>query len=205
MHRSFRTVAFVGAALTATVTAAVVAVPATAYPSPIPTISSFTPAAATVGSVVTIDGTGLSGATQLDFNFTIAAPITTDTGTEITTTVPLGIDDGPITVTTPSGTAVSSSIFTLTGFYVLTGTLANAVPGFAYHEQLQTTGGTGPYRWTHTGALPTGMTLMRSGVLTGVPNVKKAVAGPYSFTVDVRDSTRHHRQLATRTLLLTVS
>ncbi len=205
MFRSLRTVAVCGAAVTATVMTAVVAVPTTAYPSPLPTITSVTPSAAAVGRVVTIDGSGLSGATQLDFNFTVAAPITTDTGTEITTTVPLGIDDGPITVTTPGGTAESSSIFTLTGFYVLTTTLPDAWPPLPYTEQLQTTGGTGPYHWTHTGALPTGLRLTRSGLLTGVPSSKKGGVGPYTFTVQVRDSTRHHRQLATRTLSLTLS
>ncbi|HXQ44221.1 MAG TPA: hypothetical protein VN816_06255 [Acidimicrobiales bacterium] len=199
-----RTVAIVGAVVTTTVVTVVVAAPKTASPAA-PTITSFTPTEATVGSVVTIDGSDLSGATQVNFNFTVAAPIITDSATQITTSVPLGIDNGPITVSTPGGTTTSSSIFTLAGFYVLTTTLPDASPGVTYHDQLQTTGGTSPYRWTRTGALPAGITLTRTGLLAGNPSLKKAVAGTYSVTVNVRDSTRHHRQVASRTLSLTVS
>ena len=203
MFRSLRTVAIVAAAVTAAASMGC-AVTAGASPSPLPGITSFSPTSATVGSPLTITGSDLSGATAVDFNFTVAAPITTDTGSEITTIVPLGVDDGPITVTTPAGTATSSSVFTLVGFYVTTVTLPDVRPGTRYAEQLQTAGGTGRERWAHTKGLPQGLTLTRSGWLTGTVNPKTAVAGTYSFSVRVEDSSRHHRQVATSTLSLTV-
>jgi hypothetical protein len=202
MFRSVRTVVLVGAAVTTGAALVLVALPASA--SSTPTISSFTPTAAAVGAEVTIHGSGLADASAVAFNF-VAAPIATDTDTEITTTVPLGDDQGPVTVTTPEGTASSTSIFSLVGFYVTTTSLPDATPGFAYSQQLQAAGGTEPYRWTLTGTLPRGMVMTRTGFLSGVPSLKKAVPGTYSFTVSVRDSTRHHRQVATQAFSVTVS
>ena len=208
MFRSLRTVALVGAAVVGATTVAFAVVPAATTPvaasPPTPVIASFTPAAAAVGSPVTINGSNLSGATAIAFNL-IQAPITTDTASQITTTVPLGEDQGPITVTTPGGTATSSTTFTLEGFYVATATLKDAVVGTHYSVQLEGAGGTGPYRWSHRGALPKGLTMSRLGVISGVPSIAKATVGTYSFTVTVRDSTRHHHLTASSILFLTVS
>jgi hypothetical protein len=125
---------------------------------------------------------------------------------KITATVPLGEDQGPITVTGPGGTATSGSSFTLLGFYVTTTSLPAGQRGFPYSVQLQAAGGAPPYRWGRTGALPTGMTLTRAGVLSAVViNLKKATPGTYSFSVRVRDSSRHGHLVATRALSLTVS
>jgi hypothetical protein len=209
MFRSLRTVAVVGAAVTAAVTVAFAIVPATApvsaSPTPAPTITTFTPALAPVGSPVTINGSDLSGATEVDFDYAVAAPITTDTGSQITTTVPLGDDDGPLTVTTPGGTATSPSVFTLEGFYIVTDTLPEATPRTPYNVQLEATGGKVPYRWTRVGALPRGLTLTRSGRLFGAPELRPNAPNAYSFIVHVRDSTKHGHLVATETLSLTVS
>src|SRR5580658_5952569 len=62
MFRSLRTVA-TAAAVTAVATLALLAMPAPASSSTGPTIDSFTPTSATVGTTITIDGSGLSGAT----------------------------------------------------------------------------------------------------------------------------------------------
>jgi IPT/TIG domain len=204
MFRSIRTVAVIGAALTAAATMGFVVVPAGAT-TPTPVITSFTPSSATVGSVVTITGTNLSGATAVDFDYDVPAPVTGNSATELTTMVPLGDDNGPITVTTPGGTATSSLTFTLKGFYVATTTLPAAPGGDQYTEQLETAGGVGPFRWTKVGHLPKGIALTSSGLLTGVPSLTKATPGSYPFIVHVRDSTRHHRQVATGTLTLTVT
>jgi hypothetical protein len=204
MFRSLRTVAIVGAAVLAAVSVGLAVIPAAASPAPTPTISSFSPTSAPVGTLITIEGSNLSGATGVDFNLSVPAPVTVNSSTEVTTTVPLGDDDGPITVTTPGGTATSSSIFTLVGFYVATTTLPDARPGYSYSDQLQAAGGIAPFRWTHSGALPKGMVMTRTGWLTGVPNLKKALPGVYTINVRVSDKLHGHRVWATKTLTLTV-
>jgi virginiamycin B lyase len=76
-----------------------------------PQINSFTPQSGAPGTTVTIKGLNLSGATVVAFNGT-AAPILSDTATQIATQVPAGATAGPITVTTPTGTATSAQPFT---------------------------------------------------------------------------------------------
>ncbi len=81
---------------------------------PTPTITSFSPTSGGAGTAVTITGTNLSGATAVAFNgtsatFTVASP------TQINTTVPAAAASGPITVTTPNGTATSTTNFTVAG------------------------------------------------------------------------------------------
>jgi len=75
-----------------------------------PTITSFSPGSGDVGTVVTITGTNFTGATDVSFDGT-SAPYTVDNATQITATVPLGTTTGPISVTTPDGTAYSSTDF----------------------------------------------------------------------------------------------
>jgi photosystem II stability/assembly factor-like uncharacterized protein len=76
----------------------------------VPTITAFTPRHRGVGATVTITGTGLSGATAVDFNGTAAAIVSDSSGT-IVCTVPRRATSGPISVTTPGGTVVSASRF----------------------------------------------------------------------------------------------
>ena len=78
-----------------------------------PTISGFTPAGGGAGTVVTISGANLSGTTAVTFCGTPAASFTINNAGSITATVANG-SSGPIAVTTPEGTAYSSSIFTFT-------------------------------------------------------------------------------------------
>jgi len=82
-----------------------------AYFAP-PTITSFTPASGQAGAVVTITGTNFTGATAVTFYKDQAATFKVVSATTITATVPAGAGSGPITVTTPGGTATSKS-FTL--------------------------------------------------------------------------------------------
>ena len=68
---------------------------------------------------------------------------------------------------------------------VLTTLVPNAVVNTPYTTQLQATGGAAPYSWKVTaGALPEGLTLSSSGVISGVPSGQ----GQFSFTVEVVDS-----------------
>lgn len=80
-----------------------------------PTITSFTPTAGFTGTRVTITGTKLTGATAVSFtgkNGRIsAASIIPNTSSQITAVAPSGFTNGTITVTTPYGTATSTSSF----------------------------------------------------------------------------------------------
>lgn len=86
-----------------------VAVSDTSFKIP-PTISSFTPDTGTPGTIVTITGTTFTGATSVKFSG-VAATFTVDSATQITATVPDGAITGRISVTTPGGTATSSTNF----------------------------------------------------------------------------------------------
>jgi len=170
-----------------------------------PMISSFTPPAANVGTTVTIDGSGLAGATEVAFNFN-SASIVSDTDSQITATVPLADDGGPITVTTPDGTATSATNFTLIGLYVTTTSLPSVPRGSEYSVTLQAAGGRLPYRWRlESGRLPRGLTLTHQGVLSGILTRKNDKPGTYDFTVVVRDSARRQHQMAQRSLSLTLT
>ena len=83
-------------------------VPFTVAATSCPTITSFTPTTGPVGTSVTITGTNLTGATSVKFNGTTAS-ITSNSGTQIVAPVPAGATTGPISVTTPNGTADSAT------------------------------------------------------------------------------------------------
>jgi len=80
----------------------------------LPTISSFTPTSGSVGTVVTITGNNLKGATKVTFGGVNATLFSVVSDTEITATVPTGAKTGKIQVTTTGGTAASSTSFTVT-------------------------------------------------------------------------------------------
>jgi hypothetical protein len=86
----------------------------TVTPSPVPTITSFAPASGNVGTSVVITGTGFFGTSAVKFNNLAATTFTVDSDTQITAIVPTGATTGPITVTTPGGSATSSTNFTVT-------------------------------------------------------------------------------------------
>jgi hypothetical protein len=79
---------------------------------PPPTITSFTPTSGPVGTSVPITGTGFTGASSVTFNGT-AASYVINSPTSISATVPTGATTGPTSVTTPGGTASSSTSFTV--------------------------------------------------------------------------------------------
>lgn len=78
-----------------------------------PAVTSFSPTSGQVGTSVTISGSNLTGATAVAFNGT-AATFTVVSDTQVNATVPSGATSGPITVTTPNGTATSSTSFSVT-------------------------------------------------------------------------------------------
>ncbi|MBI4657683.1 MAG: IPT/TIG domain-containing protein [Verrucomicrobia bacterium] len=75
-----------------------------------PVLTGFSPAAGAPGMTVILHGLNFAGATSVKFsglgaNFAVTAP------TQITCTIPPGALSGPVSVTTPAGTAVSPSPF----------------------------------------------------------------------------------------------
>ncbi|WP_279363913.1 putative Ig domain-containing protein [Xanthomonas sacchari] len=64
-------------------------------------------------------------------------------------------------------------------------TLPSGTAGTAYSQTLSTSGGTAPYTYAlSSGALPAGLSLSSTGVLSGTP----AVAGSFTFVVGVTDA-----------------
>jgi PKD repeat protein len=78
-----------------------------------PSITSFSPTSGLVGTTVDIKGANFTGAASVSFNgkYQYSFEVTSDS--EICADVPNGATDGPISVTTPDGTATSSSSFTV--------------------------------------------------------------------------------------------
>jgi hypothetical protein len=121
---------------------------------------------------------------------------------------PTAVGIFPITFTAHNGMGPDASQnFTLTvaGFAITTTALPPGKRGTAYGPvQLNATGGLTPYRWKKTSALPKGVKLSSTGVLSGTPRTK-LVAGSYPISVLVRDATKKVHQTATSTLTLTLS
>ncbi len=88
--------------------------------SPAPTIASFTPTSGLVGTVVTLTGTGFTGATAVRFNGTAAASFRVVSATSVTATVAVGSMSGLVTVSTPLGTGTSATPFTVLALPVVT-------------------------------------------------------------------------------------
>jgi RHS repeat-associated protein len=121
-----------------------------------PTITNFVPLNEPPGTDVTITGTNFTGATAVDFGGVAAASFTVNGSTQITAKIPSNAANGPISVTTPSGTATSSASFTVdlpptvTSFtpvsgtigtlVTITGTNFNSVNGVAFGKQGITSG-----------------------------------------------------------------
>jgi hypothetical protein len=87
----------------------------------------------------------------------------------------LGIS-GSTTITCTSSSSVRIS----------TTSLVDGTVSIGYSQQLAATGGTLPYTWTlDSGALPTGLSLSSSGLISGTPST----VGSFDFVIRVTDST----------------
>jgi len=89
-----------------------------------PTITSFTPASATTGTIIIITGTGFTGTSAVSFGGVAASSYNVVSSTTITATVPSG-QSGSVSVTTPGGTATLPgyiSLPTITSFNPTQGT-----------------------------------------------------------------------------------
>jgi hypothetical protein len=79
-----------------------------------PAISGFNPNSGAVGTSVTINGSGFTGATLVQFNGT-SATFTVNSDSKITAVVPANATTGKIKVTTPGGSDTSGATFTVIG------------------------------------------------------------------------------------------
>jgi len=80
-----------------------------------PKITSFSPPSGPIGTLVTINGTGLIQATSVKFGTVKATTFTVVSDSEVTADVPSGLAAGTVTIsiTTPGGTANSPTKFTV--------------------------------------------------------------------------------------------
>jgi hypothetical protein len=82
---------------------------------------------------------------------------------------------------------------------ITTTSLPAGTVGTAYTATtLAATGGTPPYTWSFSGALPTGLTLSAAGSLTGTPTA----AGTFNFTIQVVDAAK---ATATQSFTITIT
>ena len=75
-----------------------------ALPKPVPVVSSLTPNTGGEGTSVVIDGSGLTGATSVDFGPT-GSTFTVDSDSQITATAPAGEGAVSVVVATPGGSS----------------------------------------------------------------------------------------------------
>jgi uncharacterized delta-60 repeat protein len=77
-----------------------------------PVVKSVKPASGPPGTTIAISGTGLAGATAVTVGGTPALNVVA-TAKKVTAMVALGSTTGPVSVTTPGGTATSKNVFTV--------------------------------------------------------------------------------------------
>jgi hypothetical protein len=78
----------------------------------VPTIQKFTPTSGHVGAAVVSTGMSLSQTGAVKFG-TVAATFVVNSNTQVTATVPAGAVTGKISVTTPGGTVMTATSFTV--------------------------------------------------------------------------------------------
>jgi hypothetical protein len=106
--------------------------------------------------------------------------------------------------TTPTAQTATQtlSIYVAGQLTIDTTVLPDATAAHPYAQPLTAHNGVPPYAWARaTGTLPPGISLLATGALIGTPNV----AGTYSFTLAVSDSTAPTSQSATQAYTLTVN
>ncbi len=76
-------------------------------------ITAIAPEVGPVGTVVTLYGSGFTGATAVSFNGKTSGTVKVLSDTKVTATVPTGATTGAIAINTPRGTLVSAETFTV--------------------------------------------------------------------------------------------
>jgi ABC-type oligopeptide transport system substrate-binding subunit len=97
----------------------------------LPKVTSFSPTAGPIGTVVTVTGVGLDAITDATFAGTPVATLVHVSATQVKLTVPPGAVTGPVAVGGPGGSAASTASFKvtpkITGFSPASGARGSAV------------------------------------------------------------------------------
>ena len=111
----------------------------TLFPSPLPSITSLSSLSGCTGSTLVINGTNLSGVQTVTIGGTAATVVST-AATNVTVTVGNGTT-GTVAVTSPSGTATSTDVFTVTS----SGALGSSCNPFTNVNQVTSSTPNGSY------------------------------------------------------------
>ncbi|WP_158501952.1 IPT/TIG domain-containing protein [Vitiosangium sp. GDMCC 1.1324] len=172
---------------------------------PGPALSGFSPTLGTPGTSITLHGSGFTGATSVTIGrpATAASSFSVNSDTQIMAVVPSGIAAGPVTVTTPGGSVVSSDSFavqsvgkpTLSGF-------SPASAGVGATITLEGTNFTGTTQVTFAGNAAAPFTLRGDGLLdVVVPNQATSGLLHVTNTVDTAASSQSFTVLAAPKIL----
>ena len=164
---------------------------------PAPVIAGFLPFSAAVGDVVTLTGTGFTGAFAVGFNGTSATTFNATAGTRLTAIVPGGATTGPITVTTVGGTGTSATSLTIVNVASPRLTLRLATASATLGKTVRATGVLSPSSLAGT-AVRLKVRAWRSGGWTTVKTafVSTKAAGGYTWAYRPSRRGRYRAQAA---------
>lgn len=168
-------------------------------------LTSTTLANGTVGTVYSATVSATGGSTPYHWSVTglpagLTYAVSTDTKTVTLSGTPAvgsaGLNNVAFTITDAAGAAISPTpILALTigaapvaviPVAISTSSLSSGTENTVYSTTLSASGGTAPFRWAVTGALPVGLTLDTTGKLSGTPET--GTVGAYSPTFTATDS-----------------
>ncbi len=164
-------------------------------------LTSLTPTSAAVGSTavtLNIFGSGFSTNSQVIFDGFAVATTYFNAG-QVSATVPNGLltfaSSVLVSVTTPGAGSSNALTFVIgnggSGVQMTitcTPGIGPATPNSYYTSNCGVNGGTGPYNWSVvSGSLPTGLALSPNGGTSSI-NGYTTLNGPYSYTLQVTDS-----------------
>jgi hypothetical protein len=202
----------VTASTSATITATSVSNPsvsahATVTITPLTPVVTVTPATTTVASSGTVQYTAsVSNTSNTAVTWSASAGTISSSGLfrapSVTANTNVTITATSVAVASVHGTATATvTAASHPTLAISTTSLTPAISGTSYSDALVATGGTTPYTWTITaGALPTGITLSTTGLISGTTTT----TGTFNFTVKVADSSSP-QQTATQAFTLTVN
>ncbi len=154
------------------------------------------------GTVVQIYGRGFASSpadNQLAFNGA-AAVVTAATATSLVTTVPAGATTGPVTLTTPLGTALSADVFSVLKTFTVSPAEAEVVPGESFPFQALLDGVATPDVTWQVNGVPGGNASLGTITTAGVYRAPQ-VQGQQTVTVQALLTT-DRTQVATATVRL---
>ena len=178
--------------------------------SGLPAVNGVTPDSgpAQGSTSVMVSGANFDPASVVEFDGVAAATTFVNPG-RLMASSPSAPSPNPVDVTVTTGTITSRANYLDTFRYVFSHLTVAAKPlpfGWLKHKYsaaLSAGGGNPPYRWSLvSGALPSGLRLKPSGMITGKPRA----IGISTFTVQVKDhrARKHSKEVASRTVSITV-